>query len=438
MPIQEYTPIVKELHKLIYDNGWEGDFAKGIEKAFSLAKKDLLEARIYEGKTPAETVTSFLDFCDRYMKWVPETTSRRDEALWMLSVFYFVFDQVPIFSDKYQTPISSKETPQERPVSKWLLGYAKALGTWMDTPDSSEKVATFSENPEYTVFQYFKPKHGWSAFNQFFARKVNPIYRPIAPKNTVASPCDAKFDGYWKIEDNGDVILPSLNLKGINWPIEKLLGSLNDLDGKITPEDFYGGTFMHSFLLPNNYHRVHAPVSGKLVGYKAIPGDVYLEVTADEEKKRIGHIPRFMDPKDGKNPQNDVHAQDTPGYQWNQVRGMWIFDTSGSTDIDIGTVVLFAVGMAQISSVVTDLSPSDDGDIEDDNVKRIHYPQPGDPVNKGDEIGYLKYGGSDYIILFQKDTVEFVSPDYRVGPLATGTPQKGALYLQGAALVSKK
>ncbi|KAJ5492033.1 hypothetical protein N7453_010130 [Penicillium expansum] len=104
-----------------------------------------------------------------------------------------------------------------------------------------------------------------------------------------------------------------------------------------------------------------SPSQWNLVQYKVITGDVYLEVTADVNRQRIGHIPRFMKPHQGLNQPNDVEAQDTPGYQWNQVRGMWVFDTSESEDINIGTVVLFAVGMAQISSVITDVSPSDNG-----------------------------------------------------------------------------
>lgn len=427
MPNEDYSKIVGELKTLIEEKGWVGDFAHGIEKGFGQAKKDLLEAGIYEGKDDWETVTSFLDFCDRYVKWVPTTTSRRDEALWMLSVFYFVFDQCPIFRKDKQTPISPDATPDQAAVSRWLHSYARKLGEWMDKPESASKVTTFRSNPEYTVYQYKEPTGGWKSFNNFFSRKVNPIYRPIAPKNTVASPCDAKFDGYWKIGEDGTVTLPnkSVNFKGITWPISKLLD-----DTGLAPK-YNNGTFMHSFLLPNNYHRVHAPVSGKLVQYKVITGDVYLEVTADVNRQRIGHIPRFMKPHQGLKQPDDVEAQDTPGYQWNQVRGMWVFDTSESEDIKIGTVVLFAVGMAQISSVISDESPIDD-------EERIKYPKQGESVNKGDEIGYLKYGGSDYIMLFEKDTVEFLPESSKGASPATGTPQKGTLYLQGSALVSKR
>lgn len=74
------------------DKQLKDDFHNGILNAISQAEKDLTEARIM-GKTDDETIPSFLNFCRYYLEWVPTSTSGRDEALWMLSVFYFVFDQ---------------------------------------------------------------------------------------------------------------------------------------------------------------------------------------------------------------------------------------------------------------------------------------------------------------------------------------------------------
>ncbi|PYI02606.1 hypothetical protein BO78DRAFT_324801 [Aspergillus sclerotiicarbonarius CBS 121057] len=370
-------------------------FATGIGDAFDSAKNDLLEAQIYRGATHAETVTSFLDFCNRYIKWVPSTTSTRDMPLWMLSVFYFVLDQKPIVD--LQTPIGPSYIDQSTDLSRWLHRFANSLGEWMDTEESAELVSTFTDNPEYMVYQYIKPNGGWRSFNDFFSRKVNPKYRPISGPDTVASPCDAKFDLYRKI-DQGSVNFGSetVNLKGFDWPIEKLL---QDVPQHLV-EKFNDGIFMHSFLLPNNYHRVHAPVSGKVVTRRKIPGDVYLEVTADKDNRNL----------------DEVKAQDYPGYQWNQARGMWIFDTTDA-EMDIGHVVLFAVGMAQISSVHWDYP-----EVQD---------QEGIDVKKGDELGLLKYGGSDYILLFEKDKAYFDDEEGRECPMP------GVLYMQGKALVRK-
>ncbi|KAH8696546.1 phosphatidylserine decarboxylase-domain-containing protein, partial [Talaromyces proteolyticus] len=324
---------------------------------------------------------SFLQYCNRYVKWVPSTTSARDEALWMLSVFYFVFDQKGIVEK--QTPIDPAYIGKTTPLSNWLHEYADSLGKWMDTEDSGKLVSTFRTNPEYTVFEYQEPEGGWKTFNQFFSRTVNPVYRPICPRNTVASPCDAKFDGFWEIKD-GKVRLETqtVKFKGIEWPIEQLLQDTE------LGKTFHNGVFMHSFLLPNNYHRVHAPVSGKVINRKTIKGDVYLEVTADPDKQKLLPLPRRMMPRKGLNAPEDVTAQDYAGYQWNQVRGMWVIDTDQSEvdDIRIGKVALFAVGMAQISSV---------------NWDKQTAGAPNTQVQKGEEIGYLKYGGSDYILLFE-------------------------------------
>ncbi|GES60620.1 phosphatidylserine decarboxylase [Aspergillus terreus] len=329
----------------------------------------------------------------------------------MLSVFYFIFDRDAIFKKREkQTPIRPDATPQIAPLSKWLLDYTNHLGDWLDKPESAKAVDTFSNNPEYTVFQYVQPDRGWKTLNDFFSRMVKPEYRPIAPRYTVASPCNAKFDLYKPISGDGDVDFSgTISLKGFKWPISKLLADTG------LGETFKNGIFMHFFLLPNNYHRVHAPVSGDLIKRKTIPGDVYLEVEADEKKGRLRPIPRFMEPP--KNNFDNVRALDTPGYQWNQVRGMWVFDTDKQDDTKIGKVVLFAVGMAQISSVKFDKSP-----------EGKPYKDVGEIIQKDEEIGYLKYGGSDYILLFEKDKVEFND----------NTPKNGCLYLQGAALVSKK
>ncbi|KFG80382.1 hypothetical protein MANI_011021 [Metarhizium anisopliae] len=404
-PTSGHEKLVQELLDMIKAKKWENDFASGIERAIAAAPVDLEKAHIKKGATNDETINYFLDFCDRYLRWVPYTTSARDEPLWVLSLFYFVFHQKGIVEK--QTPIEPKYIGQHTELSLWLQKYARTLGTWMDTAASADIVSSFSENPEYTVYQYEKPTGGWKSYNAFFTRKVNPVYRPVAPNNTVASPCDAKFDGFWPITSDGVV-----ELKGLKWPIQQLLKDIPaDLVNK-----FHNGIFMHSFLLPNNYHRVHAPVSGTVKHREKIPGDVYLEVTADPETGKLLLPPRRMEPmpykdRDGK---RQIDAQDHPGYQWNQVRGLWLIDTTGSKDIDIGHVALFAVGMAQISSVQWD----DTG-------------KPNTQVKKGDELGTVSYGGSDYILMFEPGKVHFSSEK------GNESPKKDVLYLQGAALVNK-
>ena len=71
-------------------------------------------------------------------------------------------------------------------------------------------------------------------------------------------------------------------------------------------------------------------------------------------------------------------APDSPGYQFIQARGMVLIDS------DIGLVAVLPIGMAQVSSVVLSVKP-------------------GDYVEKGQEISRFQLGGSDIVMVFQKD-----------------------------------
>ncbi len=189
------------------------------------------------------------------------------------------------------------------------------------------------------------------------------------------SAADSVFDGGWRIQDQSIVYL-----KYIPWSIEQLL-----VDSPYKGA-FSGGSFTHSFLGPYDYHRQHAPVSGVVVEARVIPGLCYLEVAATTDKDgntrlkmqhglpaaRIGDVLRDDDTEKG------VSAPDTAGYQFLQARGLIVIDNP-----EIGLVAALPIGMAQVSSVLLSVSP-------------------GQNVNKGDEISYFQFGGSDFVLVFQE------------------------------------
>ena len=152
--------------------------------------------------------------------------------------------------------------------------------------------------------------------------------------------------------------------KGIPWNIVDLL---KDSD---YGERFKGGKFMHAFLAPYDYHRQHAPVRGKVLEAKVIPGMCYLEVIASpDENGPEGQMKLEMRRK--------LEAPDDPGYQFMQARGLILIDNP-----EIGLVAVLPIGMCQVSSVVLSV-----------NV--------GDEIEKGDEISYFQLGGSDIVVVFE-------------------------------------
>ena len=198
----------------------------------------------------------------------------------------------------------------------------------------------------------------------------------IEDSSVIVSPADATFDGSWEVR--GD---DTIEIKGIHWKISELL------EGSPYKDRFVGGTWMHSFLGPSDYHRQHAPVGGRVLEARDIMGVTYLQVEA---------VP---DPETGRNKLDGKRvskfdAPDDPGYEFMQNRGLVVIDSP------VGLVAVLPMGMGQVSSVVV---TAEEGRV----------------LRKGEEISYFQFGGSDIVMVFEAAAnVEFtatVGQHYKYG-----------------------
>ncbi len=89
---------------------------------------------------------------------------------------------------------------------------------------------------------------------------------------------------------------------------------------------------------------------------------------------------------------------DGTGYQFTQDRGLIIIESP------VGLVAVLPIGMAQVSSV---------------NLTA----QVGATLAKGEEFGYFAFGGSDIVVMFEKDKVKI-------------TAQVGTHYNQGKTIAT--
>ena len=121
----------------------------------------------------------------------------------------------------------------------------------------------------------------------------------------------------------------------------------------------------HSFLNVNDYHRYHFPLGGTVREVRIIPGINPTGGTLwwDDEEKRYAYDPRTR-----------------LGWQSVETRGVVILDTG-----EYSLVALLPIGIVSVSSVNFE-----------DTVK------PGAIVEKGDMLGNFAFGGSDFVMLFQK------------------------------------
>jgi phosphatidylserine decarboxylase len=106
---------------------------------------------------------------------------------------------------------------------------------------------------------------GWPSFDAFFTRKLRDGARAIdRDPRAVLSPADGRIESMARIEEGGTFLV-----KGRHYSVEELAGSSDQA------RRLRGGVGFVVYLSPRDYHRVHAPVSGKIRRVRSMPGDYY-------------------------------------------------------------------------------------------------------------------------------------------------------------------
>lgn len=105
----------------------------------------------------------------------------------------------------------------------------------------------------------------YSSLNEFFTRRLKAGVRPIdADESALISPVDARIMGMGKTEADRIV-----NIKGQDYSIQELLHN-NKRFSK-----YQNGYYFILYLSPTDYHRIHTPVTGRIVEKEHVPGKVY-------------------------------------------------------------------------------------------------------------------------------------------------------------------
>ncbi len=317
---------------------------------------------------PAQNWKLYLQYIDNASELIPQqildmpAVLIRDQILQSICYFYFLIDQpLTELEDKGYYNNTLQYYP---PFSEWLVKFADAWGTFLDTEASwsSKSFKQFYDDPQFGLQTgWYESPSNWKTFNQFFSKYLrNPCERPIGCKDDpsiVVSPADSRPQGVWSIDDNSNINFG----EGVKVKLARYF-NVNDLlaeDSKYK-DAFANGVLTHTFLNVFDYHRYHFGVGGTVKEKEIIQKNVALEVTWSEEKGK--YIPI-----------------DSEGWQFTQTRGYVIVDTE-----KYGLVALIPMGMAQVSSVNFE-----------DNVRV------GSTHEKGDMLGNFLFGGSDFIMLFQ-------------------------------------
>ena len=363
---RQHTEAVSELIRLMDGNP---EVTVLLEKSIAKAAEVNPDRRY----NPAQTLTEFYDFVDwnvRQLPWnvmIHQTPSEYGQSL------YGRTDQgVGYFWFLVQQPLGELEgrgyyyptVEFVEPFASWLTTYANSWGDWLSTEESwnDSYYRMVATDPDWGLSKgWYEDGSRWRTYNDFFARRLaSPDMRPIADAEVV-SPADSWPKELWTIGDDNRLEYPAdLQIKTAKLSdIAQLIGEDSEFK-----DVFAGGTLTHTFLDVNDYHRYHSPVSGTIRELRHISGVAAgggYTLWNDDEKLYYYHNDR--------------------GFQMVETRSCAIIETE-----DYGLVAMMPIGMSQICSC--------------NWLTSLHV---GDRLEHGQEMGYFLFGGSDIVMIFQRD-----------------------------------
>ncbi len=212
-----------------------------------------------------------------------------------------------------------------------------------------------------------RPIEAFERFDDFFTRPLSEGSRPVdARPGVVVSPVDGRVSEVG-VADDGRMI----QAKGLDYSVGGLLAD---------PERaavFAGGCYATLYLAPRDYHRIHAPVAGRVVGYRHVPGAFY--------------------------PVNPLSVRTVPGLFSINERIVTYLDS------DVGQVAVVKVAATGVGNISLSYEPKVRSHRGPSGSTRSYRPEL--PIERGQELGMFHLG-STVILLFEPGRVTL---DVRAG-----------------------
>ena len=353
-------PPVVQLHQL-YDTNSE--FKNTVDRMFQNTH-ELADGSANPWKD--KDIDDLGDFLNEWYSFLPNTHNGLDRIL----KFTFLY---------YKNPDGMKFILEE-PGLSWTLSFIEERGKFMDSPASAQIVEEWLSDSLLGNEDFVLPSDGFKSFNDFFTRDLKPGARlvdEVADESILVSPAD----GIINMIANELQLDTEIPTKG---HMTMSLSAL--LDNSNYAQKFIGGSAMAVFLMPDNYHHYHAPISGNIVESKEDVGD------------RLFGMPDMLDLINNGNP---GYNKDYSVFE-NFRHGYFIIETEA-----YGYVAMVPIGLQTVGSVVFE---EDYKNVVDSFPKKIY---------KGEKLGHFAYGGSTVLLIFEKDRISSVSVQQgqRIGKL---------------------
>jgi phosphatidylserine decarboxylase len=196
------------------------------------------------------------------------------------------------------------------------------------------------------------PDGSFPSFDAFFTRPLRDGARPICPDpEAFVSPADGRLEDAGPVHAGG-----KLTIKGRAYEVAELVGDPAEV------ARYEGGQFAIVYLSPRDYHRVHAPIAGKVTLIRSLPGDLYPVNSIGER-----HVPRL--------------------FSTNR-RVAIVIDTEAHGRVTVVMVGAMIVGRITVTAIDTRDVPLGE-----------HVIEPALPVERGAEIGMFHLGSTAVVFV---------------------------------------
>jgi phosphatidylserine decarboxylase len=251
----------------------------------------------------------------------------------------------------------------KRAVSE-AIGWGVSLG--IPAPLRPLMLTRFARIYGIDVSEAEMPISEYADFDEFFTRKLQPGARPIddAPGRAV-SPADGTV-----VEAGLATEGKLLQAKGSDFDLASLL------DDQEAAARLQGGPYLITYLSPKDYHRVHSPVSGRVVGWRHIPGTLF--------SVNAGNIRR------------------EPGLFVRNERFITLLEMDGGGLVAV--VMVAAVGVGHVTASYDPEVATHRPEFLRAALRYRRYDAP-KPIGRGEELGIFHLG-STTIVVFQSGRVE--------------------------------
>lgn len=225
------------------------------------------------------------------------------------------------------------------------------------------------------------PEGGFQSFDAFFTRELREGARtPDERPEAVVSPADGKVEDLGLIDAGA-----RFRVKGFEYTVAELLGSESEAAA------FEGGIFFIVYLSPRDYHRVHAPLDGRVVRTRHVDGTL-LPVNAIG----LAHFPKLF----ARN-ERVVTLLQTPF-------GM-------ATNTMVGAFGVGSITLSFDERIATNGGSRALGSARGPEAREYDYGADGPVLKRGDEFGRFHLGSTAVVMLGPGHDFTFcVSPGQHV------------------------